>query len=142
MKRIDEVLLVLFTLILIFSGIFNSLAQDKQSEKEETIFYLMNRVQILNKYYDLGAWTCSNLTHSMEGYKEYIEQETTPLTDKIGSFNSKIDKYNLWAKIFLCIAISGHVFIIFLETIENKKANKIMLKKLLTKFIKFITFRH
>lgn len=121
MKRINEILLVAFTLILIFSGILSSLAQDKQSEKEETIFYLTNRVQILNKYYDLGAWSCNNLTHSMEDYKKYLEPETTPLTNKIESLNPIIDTYNLWAKIFLYIAISGHIFVIVSESIGKKK---------------------
>jgi len=119
MKKINEILLMVFTLVLIFSGIFGSIANNFQIEKEETIFYLMNRLEIINGYYNVGIYF--NESHSLENYNKYLSTETKPLTDKIESYNPKISKWDNLSKVFLYIAIAGNVFILILESWKPKR---------------------
>lgn len=105
--------------MLIASGIFGSISNNLQLEKEENIFYLMNRLEILNGYYGVGKYF--NESHSLDNYNRYISIETKPLTNKIESYNPKIDKWETMSKVFLYIAIAGHVFILIIEPWKSKK---------------------
>ncbi|MCK5449333.1 hypothetical protein KAI32_00540 [Candidatus Pacearchaeota archaeon] len=123
MRKISEILLVIFTLILVCSGIFNSIAQSYQDDKDETILKLISRTQVINKYYDLSLshQSCYNNTDRMANYKEYYATNTDPIIINITSYDQKISSNNLWSKLFLYLGIIGHVIIIFIESFTQKK---------------------
>ncbi len=118
MKKLNKILLILFSCMLALSGYLSSKAQDSRVEKEETIYFLIARVSILNNYYSIGKY--KNKNHSLKNYEQMLQDHTTSYTQKIESFDSIIKSCNNWATALLFISIIGNTVILLIETIGEK----------------------
>ena len=122
MQKINEILLIIFTVLLIIAGLLYNVSHEYQYKKEDASIFFMNKIQILNQYWEMGI--CKNYSRSPEGYKKYIDTETGYLMDDIEFYSQPIKTYTLYANILLVIAIIGHVLIIFIESFNKKRSKK------------------
>ena len=104
--------------MLSISGYLSSLAQDIRVEKEEAIYFLIAKVNILNNYYNIGKY--KNEERSLKNYEQMLKDHTTVLTTNIESFNPKIKIYNNWATALLFISIIGNTVILVFETVSER----------------------
>lgn len=123
MKKINKFLLIAFSIILAISGYLASKAQDIRVEKEETIYKLIARINILNTYYNIGKY--KEEKHSLENYEEMLKDHTSQLTIKIKGFNPRIKKFNNWSIALLIISILGNTVILVIETINESSINRL-----------------
>lgn len=121
MKKLSKYLLIVFSFMLAISGFLSSQAQDIRTQKEESIFFFIARVNILNTYYNIRKY--NNEEHSLKNYQQMIKDQTEPITSKIESYNPKIKIFNNWATALLFISIIGNTMILVIETVYKKEGN-------------------
>lgn len=117
MKKISKFLLIGFSVILAISGYLSSKASDIRVEKEETIYYLLEKTNILNAYYNIGEY--GGQKHSLANYQQMIDDQVGSLTKKITDFDPRIRRFSNWATALLIISICGNTLILSIEAIKG-----------------------
>ena len=107
--------------MLAISGYLSSKAQDVRVKKEEFIYYLIARINVLNAYYDIGKYKAQE--HSLKNYEEMLEDHTSQLTKTIAEFDPRIKRFNNWATVLLFLSILGNTVILFIETVKDQSSN-------------------